>query len=235
MASYNGSQFIAEQLSSVLGQLGERDELIIVDDCSTDDTLAIIKSFADRRMKVLQNQQNLGHVKTFSKALAVASSEFIFLCDQDDVWVEDRLAVFERYFRLHPDVQLITSKFHCIDDNGRAIENVLPTVSHVDSKNYRKNIMSIFRGNIGYFGCAMAFRRELVQKLLPIPSYVEAHDLWVAMLANKLHSNLHIDEKTLYHRIHDRNTSNLKRSLLIKLRARYAFIKQYNELRQRLK
>lgn len=233
IATYNGSKYIAKQLDSVLEQLNENDEIIIVDDYSTDNTLEIINKYSDSRIKIYKNEKNLRHVKTFEKAISLSTKELIFLCDQDDLWVKGRLQVFETYFRKFPEVMLVSSNFNCINDEGDIVNNDLNKVSAKGSFQYRKNIISIFTGKIGYFGCAMAFKRDLVPVILPIPGYVEAHDLWIAMAANYMKANLHIEEKTLYHRVHQNNTSNLKRNIQGKLKARLGFFKLYRELAKR--
>ena len=233
IATYNGSKFITKQLDSVIEQLGKEDEIIIIDDCSSDNTLEIIKTYSDARIKIFQNEKNLRHVKSFEKAISLSTKELIFLCDQDDLWEAGRLNTFENYFVKYPEVMLVSSNFNCIDDNDEIIKNTLNKVFVKNSFQYRKNIFSIFAGKIGYFGCAMAFKRSLVPTILPIPEYVEAHDLWIAMAANYKKANLHIDDKTLYHRIHQNNASDLKRNIQGKLKARLGFFKLYRELAKR--
>lgn len=235
IATYNGSKYIAKQLDSVIEQLGEDDEVIIVDDCSTDNTLEILETYSDVRIKLYRNEKNLRHVKSFERAISLSSKDLVFLCDQDDLWEVNRLEIFEDYFLKYPKVMLISSNFRCIDDNGDVIENNLRKVSTEDSFSYIKNIFSVFAGKIGYFGCAMAFKRELISKLLPIPAYVEAHDLWIATAANMLKANLHIDDKTLYHRVHQNNASDLRRNLQGRIKARLGFLKSYFELAKRIK
>ena len=234
IATYNGSKYIATQLDSVIEQLGKDDEIVIVDDCSTDNTFEILESYSDARIKLYRNDENIRHVRSFERAISLSTKELVFLCDQDDLWEKDRLEIFENYFIKFPSVQLITSGFHCINDGGEIIENLLRKVSANDSCLYNRNILSIFAAKIGYFGCAMAFRRDLVSKILPIPQYVEAHDLWIAMAANLLKANLHIDEKTLYHRIHSNNASVLQRKIHLKVKARLDFFRSYLELAKRI-
>src|SRR5690606_1874875 len=91
MASYNGSLYITEQISSILEQLIPGDELVIVDDCSTDDTIDIVKSFKSEYIKLAINTKNIGHVKTFEKALMLAKRDYICFTDQDDIWIDNRL------------------------------------------------------------------------------------------------------------------------------------------------
>jgi glycosyltransferase involved in cell wall biosynthesis len=232
---YNEEKTIKTILEAVKKSPYPNKEIIIVDDCSKDDTVKVIQAFHDPRIKLHRNLQNIKHVKSFAKAISLAQHELIFLCDQDDIWVEGRIEVFEECFRKFPDVKVVTSNFFTIDDQDLEIANTLRKVSFKDSKNFHSNIYSIIKGNIGYFGCAMAFKKEIVPIILPIPTNVEAHDLWLAMAGNLLKANLHIDHETLYHRIHKSNASNISRPWIEKVNARIEFIKQYIELKKRIK
>src|SRR5690554_3683606 len=231
MAVYNGEKFLKEQIESILLQLGDKDELVIVDDCSTDNSVNIINTFADIRIKLHLNEKNRKHVITFGKAIDLAQNEIIFLCDQDDVWIKERVKTFIDYFSRMPDLKIITSNFLCINENGKII-NPLPSVYAKDSFKYTKNITKIFLGKIGYYGCAMAFKSELKTIILPIPKYIEAHDIWIALIANKLKINLHIEENTLFHRIHDNNASIKAkfRSIPKKIRTRINYIRALIEI-----
>ena len=91
MASYNGAFYIKQQIESILPQLGQEDELIIVDDCSVDDTIEVILSIPDNRIQLHRNISNKGVVKTFEEAVCLAKNEFVFLADQDDIWTENRV------------------------------------------------------------------------------------------------------------------------------------------------
>jgi glycosyltransferase involved in cell wall biosynthesis len=87
MAVYNGRQFLAEQICSVMSQLKPDDELIIVDDASTDDSLKIVDSLSAPNVNLVINPTNVGVSRTFQRGLLLARHEIIFLCDQDDVWL----------------------------------------------------------------------------------------------------------------------------------------------------
>lgn len=234
MATYNGAQFIEKQLKSILKQLDVADELIVVDDCSTDHTREIIASFNDERIRLISSSVNAGHVRTFEKAISLATNDLIFLSDQDDIWEDGRTEIFKQEFINNPDLMLVTSSFSCIDERDNPVVCNLRKVFSEDSKRYHKNIASIFKGTVGYYGCAMAFRRELLPVILPIPHYVEAHDLWIGMAGNMLKSNQHLQDITLKHRIHSKNTSNLNRRFSRKMYSRYLLAKQYIELQKRV-
>lgn len=91
MATYNGQSYIRQQLNSILNQTYQELEIIIVDDCSSDNTLELITSFKDERITVLSNDYNMGVAKSFERAIENSSGDYIALCDQDDIWVANKL------------------------------------------------------------------------------------------------------------------------------------------------
>jgi glycosyltransferase involved in cell wall biosynthesis len=95
LCAYNGASFIAEQLTSISNQTYSHLEIIIVDDCSTDDTVSIIEKFQnlDKRIKLYQNPNNLGYNKNFEKAFQLATGSYIAIADQDDVWHTEKIAI----------------------------------------------------------------------------------------------------------------------------------------------
>ncbi|SNV42436.1 Chondroitin polymerase [Chryseobacterium taklimakanense] len=233
MATYNGENYVAEQINSILPQLSNSDELIIVDDGSKDKTVEIIKSFSDEKIKSFTNEKNLGHVKTFERIISLCRNELIFMCDQDDIWSSNKVEIFKKHF-FEEDALLISDNSHYINKYGNRIEFKMCEISTLDSKNFSKNILDIYLGRAGYYGCGMAFRKELKDVIMPIADYVESHDLWIAMAANLLHSNLHIDERTHFRRIHGENDSLKSRKLLKKINSRIIFIKSQIELQKRI-
>ena len=127
---------------------------------------------------------------------------------------------------LDSDAMLVTSNFSWIDDNDIAITVEFDGVCASQSSKYVKNIVDIFVGRTNYFGCAMVFRKELIQTICPIPSFIESHDLWIAMAANIMKANTHIDEETFLKKKHNSNvTSTVSDRLLIKkLYSRLVFL-----------
>jgi glycosyltransferase involved in cell wall biosynthesis len=223
LATYNGAKYIEIQLHSILRQLSVSDEVIILDDFSKDNTLDLVRNFEDKRIKVFKNEINRGHVYSFGKAIELASNELIFMCDQDDIWLDRRLE-FMKGSLLKSKALLISTNSNFIDSDGNIIDYSLDGVNSISSDKHFKNILDIFVGKTNYVGCAMAFKKELNKLILPIPSYVESHDLWIAMAANIIKANLHLDEQTLSRRIHGNNASIVKRKLLPKLWSRIVFL-----------
>lgn len=232
MACYNGEKYIEEQIASILQQLGEADELIIVDDHSSDRTGQIVKDMQDARIRYVLNEKNLGVNRSFEKAIKTAKHDYIFMADQDDVWVRGRLEAM--LLELKKGSLLVSGNSEAIDSEGRKSDYELGALIQADSKKYTRNILRIFTGKAYYYGCAMAFDRKLRKLILPFPSYLESHDLWIAMAANMARSNCHLEQIVLKRRIHGKNASVLQRKLSEKLYARWIFAKSYGTLFWRL-
>src|SRR5688500_13094934 len=91
MATKNGATFIKEQLDSILPQLATDDEIIISDDCSGDDTLTVIRAFQDPRIRLLESSSEKGITRNFESSLNASKGDYIFLADQDDVWLPGKV------------------------------------------------------------------------------------------------------------------------------------------------
>jgi glycosyltransferase involved in cell wall biosynthesis len=222
MAAYNGEPYIHEQVASVLPQLATTDELIVVDDCSSDGTGAAVQAFGDSRIRLYRNERNEGVVRTFQRAMRLARGEFIVLCDQDDRWTEGRVAALVDALRT-TGALVVSSNSEFMDAAGRKIPFAFARLAARDSHRHLTNIGRIFMGTAPYSGCAMAFRRSMTDMILPIPRFVESHDLWIAMASNLLGSNAHLEQITLVRRVHGNNVSIVRRSLYRKLRSRLIF------------
>lgn len=221
MATYNGERYLAEQVSSILAQLDVDDELVVVDDASKDGTVAYLDSLGDPRIRIYRNTDNLGHVQSFAKAIGLACHKYILMADQDDVWINGRLSAMRD--ALDAGFSLVSTNSEFMDGEGCLIQPLHPDLKKEDSYFYVSNIGRIFAGRAYYDGCAMGIREELRQLVLPIPDYVESHDLWIAMAANAAGSNLHLERRTLRRRVHGSNASIVSRPLVHKLRSRAIF------------
>lgn len=222
LATYNGASFLKEQLDSILIQLQKDDELIIVDDCSTDNTINLIKSYNDCRIKLFINKANRGVNFSFERAIALSHGDFIFLSDQDDIWPIGRINVMLSNLK-RSNALLLSSNFTPINIDGNIYDGYNNYIKFADSQKYIKNILDIYWGKPNYFGCTMAFSSKLKEIILPFPSFIESHDLWIAFAGNLLKSNLHIDDISLYHRVHGNNLSITSRTIYKKILSRFIF------------
>jgi glycosyltransferase involved in cell wall biosynthesis len=217
IAVYNGKNFIKKQLESILIQLNEIDEIIIVDDCSTDNTISIINSFNDKRIKLFELDKNIGHVKAFNMALTESTGDIIFLSDQDDFWEEQRVSrlVFEL---INNNAILVNSTFGDVQIQG---EKNISKYNYVGESDRIKNIFNIILGKVPYFGNTFCFNVKLKMKILPIPNWVEAHDLYIGLMANILGNVVHYNEVTIYRTIHKNNlTVKNKRNIFKIIKSR---------------
>lgn len=233
MATYNGQKYLKEQIDSIISQLNHGDELIIVDDGSKDNTTLIILSYKDPRIKLFKNEKNGGHVFSFSKAISLAQNEIIVMADQDDVWIEGRLDKMVKQLN-ESKAMLLSSNSSFMDQDGNEIQYPFDPLKAEDSRKHFKNIFNVFIGKKSYFGCAMAFRKGLLSVILPIPKYVESHDLWIVFAANLMRSNTHIEVNTFIRRVHSENASIIQRSMSKKIYSRVVFVRALVELYRRI-
>lgn len=209
MAAYNGEMYLREQVDSILRQLAENDELIVSDDGSTDHTVELLKGYNDPRIKVVNNTLHKGVKGNFENALRIAKGDYIFLADQDDVWmpgkVENCVAALKDNVCVVHDSYIVDKDLNIITESFFADRNCQSGFLH----NWVKN---------GYLGCATAFRRELLQYILPIPEKLPVfHDIWIGLIADYKFGVKFIPFKGLKYRRHGDNvsvTSDSKFSLM---------------------
>ncbi len=175
MATYNGERFVVDQLRSILKQLGEDDEIVVVDDASKDKTCALISDMQDPRIKLFVNPTNQGVLQSFGIALSQATGEIIFLSDQDDLWTEGKVGTVLEAFSRNPGVILIVSDASLIDEQGCQLSS-----SYYEG---RGEFQAGLWSNIAkckFLGCTMAFRSTLVHRALPFPkASLVHHDVWL--------------------------------------------------------
>lgn len=201
MAAHNGARFIREQIASILPQLRDGDEFLIVDDASTDDTIAIIDAFRDPRIRIVRQTQNRGVVRTFGHALEESSGDIIFLADQDDIWHGDKVAKFLELFAMHPDVTVAMSDLVVIDADGK-----ITSGPRVGERTFHPGVMRNLLRN-RYQGSAMALRRSVLDAVLPFPPGIPMHDMWIGIVNQFVGKTAFLPEPLLLYRRHGSNDS----------------------------
>lgn len=211
MATYNGKKYVGDQLDSILKQLNPDDEIIISDDNSNDGTLELLKSYQqkDKRISIYCNKTK-GIISNFENAISNCNNEIIFLSDQDDIWLDNKVEVIKKCF-LDKKVNLVLSDCYVTDDKLNIISD-----SFFRIRKTRKGIIRNVLKN-SYVGCAMAFRKELKSVILPMPKELPMHDMWIGILAEMYGKVLIIPDKLFYYRRHDSNATKAERSNLIQV------------------
>lgn len=199
IATYNGERYLREQLSSILSQIGENDEVIISDDGSTDGTLEVLNSYStDKRIKLFNNTKK-GFVHNFENALNNAKGDYIFLCDQDDVWLPGKV---EKCVNLLQENIIVNHNSTLVNSDGESLGTNFFS-HHKSKKGYFNNLI-----RNSYCGCCMAFRRELLKYILPFPQRIASHDIWIGLVAEKRGKTAFCDEPLILYRRHGLNVSS---------------------------
>ncbi len=198
IATYNGSNYIKDQINSILCQLSDYDEIIISDDNSSDNTIDIIKEFNDDRIILIRNQYKHGATYNFENALKNVKGDYIFLSDQDDIWMPEKLATMIHYLKYF---DLVISDCIVVDSDNKVIND-----SYFALVNSRKGFFKNIVKN-SYLGCCMAFNRYVLQKSLPFPRNLVAHDIWIGLISEIYGNVAFIDTKLIFYRRHGSNLS----------------------------
>lgn len=211
MCTYNGQRFLSDQLKSIAAQTRLPDRMIVVDDCSSDATVEIVREFqvsAPFKFDVVVNQTNLGFVKNFEKAIRLCSADIIVLADQDDVWMCDKLAKIERFFMENLHVDGVFSNAEVVDETLKPYSFDLwgaVEFGALEKRIVRRGeaLRVLLKRNV-VTGATLAFRDKLKNRLLPIPeSWV--HDEWLATIIAATGRIGFIPDRLICYRQHSAN------------------------------
>jgi glycosyltransferase involved in cell wall biosynthesis len=218
IATYNGEKYIKEQLDSILCQLSELDEVIISDDGSTDATIEIINGYSDdSRIRLYFNTNKKGIVGNFENAMKNTRGDYLFLSDQDDVWLSGKLQLSIAALQNN---DLVVTNCVITDENLNIINP-----SYFKLNNSRRGFIKNFYRS-SYLGCCIAFKRKMLSEILPIPNKLHLyHDWWIGYIADMKYKVKFIETPCLLYRRHDYNMSTTgarsKQSLFKRFRDRF--------------
>ncbi len=208
LATYNGSKYILDLLNSIRCQTKQVDQVVIVDDCSTDDTVEKIQAFIDfnnlqKVFKVYVNEKNLGYAENFRKAIELTDKEVIYLADQDDVWVDTRVEKMSKVMEQNDNIGLLNTDYACFTDDINSLSDY-----------YEENAVTVKKLPLNYKnrflkfpGCVMAIRKEFYKEIKEYWYKGWAHDefLWcTAVLFDRCYYYKYC---SLKRRVHSEQTS----------------------------
>lgn len=222
VVTYNGAQYLREQLDSILANMELGDELVVSDDGSTDGTCEILRMYQeqDARIRVTEGP-GLGVIANVEHALTQCRGDYIFLSDQDDVWMPDKAEKVMAVMR-EQNAVLVVHDARVMD--GMCREVLMP--SFFDYRHSGRGALKNIVKNT-YMGCCMAFSREVLPCVLPIPKDIPMHDQWIGVKCDlKYRRTVFLREPLILYRRHGRNVSDFSHnSFGTMIKNRLIFIK----------
>lgn len=226
LCSYNGQQFIEEQLRSIAKQTMQPDEVIISDDCSSDSTLDIVQAFIRENnltghWKVILNTPKLGYPYNFYAGVERCSEEYIFWADQDDIWEANKLAFMYDILKCHPQINVLACSYDAIDEKNRRIDSLVIPKAQNSGKLYPIGLPDILY-EYKWPGMVMVIRKSWAQQIMHVITSLSIdipHDLLFATIAANSRTFWGVDIVGAHHRRHNNNTgqerSHISQSLNI--------------------
>ncbi len=216
LTTYNGELYIKKQLDSIIGQTVLPDEIIVVDDCSTDQTVHILNEYKNTiQLKgfqivfsIFQNKKNTGVNKAFERALKLCTSTYVLLCDQDDIWNNRKIEIlFDKIKIVECDQPaMVTSLVAFIDSN----DVILSKESYIN--NLRKDTCgyaSTLLSRQISFGCSMIINQKLIKHINSFPDYL-LYDVYLGFVAAMIGVKYNLSIPLTYNRIHNQSYTECK-------------------------
>ena len=213
MTTYNGERYVKEQIDSILNQTKRPDELIICDDGSEDETCSVIeKIIVDNtttvKIRFEKNQENLGYVRNFHKAISMTGGDYIFLSDQDDIWHADKIETMIRIMKGKKCGALCTNS-NLIDGNGNPISDrkqfrINPLLARDTGELKKITFIRLIFGNIAQ-GCTYCFTKRVRDAYLRVNHYELIHDQQIMMIAANEGAAYLYNSPLIDYRIHENN------------------------------
>lgn len=200
MPSYNSGEFIEDSIKSVLDQTYHNWELIIIDDCSTDNTISIVESLNNNKIKIIKNKNNLGAAKSRNKGIEIAQGQFIAFLDSDDLWHKEKLRIQTSYMKEN-NISFTYCAYEKINEHNKVIGNV-----SVPEKIDRNTLLKTC-----YIGCLTAIydTQKLNKVYMPEDTRREDYATWLNII-REVKFIYGINKTLASYRVHSKQSSNKK-------------------------
>lgn len=222
IASYNGEEYLQEQLLSILRQTRKVDEIIICDDASTDLTCSIVQDFINEYpeydIQLFQNETNIGYKENFRQALKKTSGDYIFLCDQDDEWFDEKVEKMVGQMNANSKILALASSFVYMNDEGKRY-TIKPIHGMSNNNLYihpvkKEALVEVpfedyYTRNF-FQGCSLVIRKELKDEVVNHFSSKIHHDWFINMTAAKHHGMYFWNIPLFAYRIHAKNAVGIQ-------------------------
>lgn len=227
MPVYNGECYISQALISVLLQTYTNQEILVINDASTDSTRYILDDFCmrDNRIKVIDNPQRLRVVKSLNICLKHAKGDLIARIDADDIWMPEKLELQVKMFKEDMDLYLLGTAKYIIDESGSLVNqnNYFPYFSDTDIKR------NIHRANL-FTHSSVMFRRSMVEKFgFYDEDFLNSEDYeyWLRV-ANKVKVGI-LNKPLVKYRLHSQSVTSVRiqQQMYYSIKARLRYVKFY--------
>lgn len=224
LATYNGEQFLQQQIESLLQQSYSDFTVLIRDDGSTDKTLEIIQSYQEKYpakfFLLKEDKKNVGATQNFGILLANSTADYIFFCDQDDVWLSDKIEqslkiIFSIENEQKTNPCLVYSDMKLIDEHGKIMAESVWQQLQLSPDYFTLNRLLV--QNIPH-GCTMVINKAMKSIASPIPAAAILHDHWLALLAASVGNSAAITTPLLLLRNHAQNVTRKNYSFTEKIK-----------------
>ena len=226
IATYNGEKYIAQQLDSILSQSHSVDEIVVCDDCSTDNTISIVNDYKNKYEKIKWtvkiNEKNMGYSLNFKQSISNCSGDLIFLCDQDDIWHPDKVKQLVKVFKENKNATSVVTDFKTIGSNGEFLKNkdekeniwLDPEVAFSDIMLYNIKLREILGHNWAP-GCTQVIKKSIVEEYINLKTKM-VHDWCLNIISAFNGGCYYLKEPLTFYRIHNNNTIGMSSGLNVK-------------------
>ena len=220
LATYNGEKYLTQQIDSIITQTYKDWQLLIRDDLSTDNTVNIIKNYTckypDKIRLIEDNKRHLGLAQNFGTLLELAQSEYIMFCDQDDIWLPNKIELTLNTMKaagqtwpntpllVHTDLKVVDETLMPIAESFWKLHRISPESDCQLKKIIYRNIVT---------GCTVMINKKAKEISMPFPPEARIHDWWIALNVVKYGKIIHIAMPTVLYRQHIANLIGAKKSL----------------------
>lgn len=214
LATYNGEKYIEQQLLSIINQTYTNLHIYISDDASIDNTVTIVKKYADlypNKISLNINKDNIGYIANFNLLISLCQEDYIAFSDQDDIWetnkIEIELNTLLKQESLHKDkCIMVHSDLSCINENNQEIYQSFFKHKHYHFSN-KKSIGAII-GYCGIMGNTMLFNKKLKELVGELPKDIDFHDYFISIINECFGKRVTIKKPLVKYRIHGDNYSS---------------------------
>lgn len=214
LATYNGEQYLREQLNSILSQSYSNFRLLISDDLSTDSTREILAEYVekDKRIIIFNQEKNLGVVKNFEFLLKKVENKYYMFSDQDDIWKENKIEKSIQTLE-ETNSDLVYTDLEVVDENLNVTYKSYWKLKGIYNKIKKyNNFESLYLNNF-VTGCTILSKKEFIKEVLPLPntSKFVLHDYWIPLILSQKHKITYIEEPLIKYRQHKNNKVGSKK------------------------